>query len=210
MKWRKQEQKKHELASHLSPLVHGEYRGFKRSFPEEPKLIPKLRVTSCQKYETQVASKIEVGLYQQEQSAHPIVLQQILREVDASLLNSICDYVTRSTDVLPSVSARLKKDLPMRSLDASTLGLRDETLDRILSEFTKPAYYEIPTALLFVGVNVTDHHRLFGQLKSNLQSSPLAHRVALLVSSDCPTLPKALKRIATELMGEYTSAMVFL
>lgn len=114
-------------------------------------------------------------------------IENILFSVDSSLLGTISEFV--------AASGR------RRAPSGQHAGMGgDDELDLLLEQLAKPAKLEIPTALLFVGVNVPDHDRMFAQLAQSLRSG--GQRVASLRSKDCKMMLKPIiKSLVVQFIG---------
>ncbi|KAJ3300169.1 hypothetical protein HK104_003779 [Borealophlyctis nickersoniae] len=61
-------------------------------------------------------------------------------------------------------------------------------------------FRELPTALMFAGINIPDHDLVFSQIATKL-SNEAGHLVATLPSKDCPTLKSAIKNLIEQFLG---------
>lgn len=75
-----------------------------------------------------------------------------------------------------------------------------------LCSLTKLPYHEIPTALVFAGINTPDHGAQFQHIADKLQESPSSegkekNYVALLQSKDCTNIKNMMKTMIAKFMN---------
>ncbi|KAJ3043772.1 Origin recognition complex subunit 3 [Rhizophlyctis rosea] len=104
-------------------------------------------------------------------------------------------------------------DAIRNSIDSLILNLHANSI-RAIVDFVKYAYQartveapeqitlpyrEIPTALVFAGINIPDHDAMFSQMSLKLQEAD--HLVATLPSRDCPNLKSTAKSMIEQFIG---------
>ncbi|RUP49555.1 hypothetical protein BC936DRAFT_142251 [Jimgerdemannia flammicorona] len=127
------------------------------------------------------AVQLRMRLYKETWSEMKSKIDKILSQINKSAFESIGDFVETAYD---------------RSMDHNGL---------IVLPF-----HELPTALVFAGINVPDHDAVFAQITLRLQRPDAdagaeirrkSNHVALLQSKDCPNLKTTMKNMIEQFLG---------